>query len=107
TPVADIPPDYLQQFAEQLGERAEGMDQQQISDLLRREVQNIARQIAERHEDVINDQLEEGGWMEALESFIDDFVTYPAAFMRGPLLQKVPEFAWQEGWQMVEMEEIK
>lgn len=107
TPVADIPPDYLQQFAERLGERAEGMDQQQISDLLRREVQNIARQIAERHEDVINDQLEEGGWMEALESFIDDFVTYPAAFMRGPLLQKVPEFAWQEGWQMVEVEEIK
>lgn len=107
TPVADIPPDYLHRFAQQLGERAEAMDEQEIGDLVRREVQNIAKQIAERHEDVINDQLEEGGWDEALESFIDDFVTYPAAFLRGPLLQKVPEFAWQEGWQMVEVEEIK
>lgn len=107
TPVAEIPPDYLIAFAQRLGERAQGLDQQQIEDLLRREVQSKARQIADRHEEVINDQLEEGGWSEALESFIDDFVTYPAAFMRGPLLQRVPEFAWKEGWQMIEVEAIK
>lgn len=107
TPVADIPPEYLQAFAQKMGERAQNMDEQEIGDLVRREVQQIAKQIAERHEAVINDQLEEGGWDEALESFIDDFVTYPAAFLRGPMLQKVPEFAWQEGWQMIEVEEIK
>lgn len=107
TPVADIPPEYLQAFAQKMGERAQEMDEQEIGDLVRREVQQIAKQIAERHEAVINDQLEEGGWDEALESFIDDFVTYPAAFLRGPMLQKVPEFAWQEGWQMIEVEEIK
>lgn len=107
TPVAEIPPDYLSAFAQRLGERAQGMDQQQLEDLLRREVQNKARQIADRHEEVINDQLEEGGWSEALEAFIDDFVTYPAAFLRGPLLQRVPEFAWKEGWQMIEVEAIK
>lgn len=107
TPVAEIPPDYLIAFAQRLGERAQSMDKQQLEDLLRREVQNKARQIADRHEEVINDQLEEGGWNEALESFIDDFVTYPAAFLRGPLLQRVPEFAWKEGWQMIEVEAIK
>jgi len=107
TPVAEIPPDYLTAFAQRLGERAQGMDKQQLEDLLRREVQNKARQIADRHEEVINDQLEEGGWSEALEAFIDDFVTYPAAFLRGPLLQRVPEFAWKEGWQMIEVEAIK
>jgi hypothetical protein len=107
TPVAEIPPGYLNAFAQRLGERAQGMDQQQLEDLLRREVQAKARQIADRHEEVINDQLEEGGWSEALESFIDDFVTYPAAFLRGPLLQRVPEFAWKEGWQMIEVEAIK
>ncbi|MDH0100109.1 hypothetical protein N7320_02115 [Stutzerimonas stutzeri] len=107
TPVAEIPPDYLIAFAQRLGERAQGMDKQQLEDLLRREVQNKARQIADRHEEVINDQLEEGGWSEALEAFIDDFVTYPAAFLRGPLLQRVPEFAWKEGWQMIEVEAIK
>lgn len=107
TPVAEIPPDYLNAFAQRLGERAQGMDQQQLEDLLRREVQAKARQIADRHEEVINDQLGEGGWSEALEAFIDDFVTYPAAFLRGPLLQRVPEFAWKEGWQMIEVEAIK
>ena len=107
TPVADIPPDYLRQFAEQLGERAQQMTEQELGDLVRRQVQVVAKEIADRHEDLINDQLEEGGWDEALECFIDDFVTYPAAFMRGPLLQRVPEFAWEEGWQMVEVEEIK
>ena len=107
TPVSDIPPEYLQTFAQKMGERAQNMDEQEIGDLVRREVQQIAKQIAERHEAVINDQLEEGGWDEALESFIDDFVTYPAAFIRGPMLQRVPELAWQEGWQMIEVEEIK
>lgn len=107
TPVAEIPLGYLNAFAQRLGERAQGMDQQQLEDLLRREVQAKARQIADRHEEVINDQLEEGGWSEALEAFIDDFVTYPAAFLRGPLLQRVPEFAWKEGWQMIEVEAIK
>lgn len=57
TPVADIPPEYLQAFAQKMGERAQGMDEQEIGDLVRREVQQIAKQIAERHEAVINDQL--------------------------------------------------
>ncbi|WP_347506192.1 portal protein [Pseudomonas anguilliseptica] len=107
TPVAEIPPDYLAMFAQKLGARAQGMDQQQVEELLRREVQNKARQIADRHEEVIKDQLAEGGWDSALESFIDDFVTYPAAFLRGPLLQRVPELSWMEGWKMVEVDAIK
>ena len=83
TPVADIPPEYLMMFAQKLGERAQGMDQKQVEDLLRREVKAKARETADRHEELINDQLTEGGWESALEEFIDDFVTYPAAFMRG------------------------
>ena len=107
TPVADIPPEYLHMFMQQLGEAAQGKSQQDIEDLIRREAQTRARDIADRHEEVIDDQLTEGGWQESLESFIDDFVTYPAALMRGPLLQRVTELAWMEGWQMTEVESIK
>ncbi|MGP3789776.1 portal protein [Pseudomonas sp. B392_1p] len=107
TPVADIPPEYLHMFMQQLGEAAQGKSQQDIEELIRREAQTRARDIADRHEEVIDDQLTEGGWQEALESFIDDFVTYPAALMRGPLLQRVTELAWMEGWQMTEVESIK
>ena len=107
TPVADVPPEYLQMFMQQLGQAAQGKTRQEIEELIRREAQNRARDIAKRHEEVIDDQLTEGGWNEAIESFIDDFVTYPAALLRGPLLQRVTELAWMEGWQMVEAEAIK
>jgi hypothetical protein len=70
-------------------------------------VQEKARQVADRHEKVIDDQLTEGGWYECLEEFIDDFCIFPAAFIRGPMLQKVTELAWQDGWQPTEVEAIK
>lgn len=107
TPVADIPPEYLQLFMQRLGESAQGKTKQEIEELIRREAQALASDIAERHEKVIDDQLAEGGWHEAIEAFIDDFVTYPAALLRGPMLQRVTELAWIEGWQMSEVEAIK
>lgn len=74
---------------------------------LRQIIQEKARKVSDRHEDLIDDQLVEGGYYEAMESFITDLCVYPAAFLRGPLLQKVTEFAWQEGWKLVEVETIK
>jgi len=122
TPVADIPPEYLAQFARQLqSQQAQSMqlvpngapsqapqlDPEKLEETLRQMVQAKARKVADRHEQLIDDQLSEGGWHEALESFIDDFCVYPAALIRGPLLQRVPELAWREGWNMIEVEEIK
>lgn len=107
TPVAEIPPEYLQRFAQQMGEQAQQMSPEQVEEAMRRYLQETARKIADRHEQVIDDQLTEGGWYEALEAFIDDFCVYPAAFIRGPLLQRVPELAWRAGWQMLEVEAIK
>jgi hypothetical protein len=36
----------------------------------------------ERH---IRDQLQDGGWVRSFNDFLNDFVTYPAAFIKGPV----------------------
>ena len=54
-----------------------------------------ARQATERMERVIEDQLVEGGFDEALADFIADFVVYPAAIMKGPVLRKRRKLSWE------------
>jgi len=52
-------------------------------------------------ENVISDQLEEGGWHKAMEEVIDDFVTYPTCFMRKGLVRNREQIKWQQtetGW---------
>ena len=55
-----------------------------LEHMAKRELQLRAKRSAQGMEKQINDQLEEGGWSHALSDFIDDFCTYPAAFLKGP-----------------------
>lgn len=55
-----------------------------------------ARQMAQRMEDKMEDQLSEGGWLQALDSFIDDITTFPAAILKGPVVRKKPVLKWQQ-----------
>ena len=122
TPVSEIPPQLLapvfQQFMEQAAAQAQQngqqLDQSAISQIMesaenhiRHVVQDLAEKAAKRHEELIEDQLAEGGWDAALEAFIDDFATYPAAFIRGHSLRNVPTLAWKEGWEPVRTTEVK
>lgn len=118
TPVAEVPDAYLRPLAAQIQAQAQQMQQQgqavdmaalveQAREQIRQAVQEKADDAAKRHEDVIEDQLAEGGWDEAFEAFIDDFVTYPAAFLRAPILRRVPTLAWLEGWQPIKTETIR
>ncbi|MBM9486986.1 hypothetical protein JBE38_13725 [Pseudomonas sp. ICBG1301] len=124
TPVADIPPEFLAAFqqklaqqmqvqAQQSGEQGEQAqvqempDPAQIETKLRELIQEKAKEATEAHEFLIADQLAEGGWETALEEFIDDFTIYPAAFIKGPMLQRVPQISWGQNWQMMETEEIQ
>ena len=47
-----------------------------------------AKLTAERMSDVIDDQLEQGGFDRQILDFIDDFVTYPTAIFKGPSVRK-------------------
>lgn len=45
----------------------------------------------------IDDQLVEGDYYKVLYDFIDDFVVFPTAFMKGPIIQKKKKIAWNNG----------
>ncbi|MDP4546491.1 hypothetical protein [Marinobacter sp. MDS2] len=119
TPIADLPPEFVQPVFQQFMQRAlmeaqqsgEQPDPQQLMTAaeahIRHAVQEKAQEAAERHEELIADQLAEGEWDDALEAFIDDFATYPAAFIRGHNLRRVSALAWQAGWKAVKTKEIK
>ena len=119
TPVAEVPPAFLQPVfqafiqqaamaAEQSGEE---LDPQAVmkkaKNHIRHAAQERAEEAAERHEDVIEDQLAEGDWDAALTDFVDDFVTFPNAFIRGHNLRRVSTLAWMEGWKPVKQMEIR
>lgn len=75
---------------------------QELGDKLRAEaeqrVAKVAKQRATRMEKQIDDRLAEGGWAIAMDSFVEDFVTYPAAIMKGPVYQRVQTLTWADGW---------
>lgn len=53
-----------------------------------------AKRTAERMSDVIDDQLKEGGFNRQIIDFIDDFVTYPTAILKGPSVRKKKKLQW-------------
>ena len=60
-----------------------------------------AKQAARSHQELLFDQLQEGGWHEALSDLIDDICTYPVAFMKGPFFAQKPSLSWERtehGW---------
>ena len=118
TPVADIPEPHMRELSRQVEQQAQQMAQQgeqpdmvsmleDAREQLRNRVQEQARKAADRHEDRIADQLAEGGWEAAFEGFIDDFVTYPGAVLKGPVMRRVPTLAWQAGWRPIKTHEIR
>jgi len=112
TPLAEVPPEFVQpvfqQFMQQALQQAQESGEQPDPEKLmedaekhiRKVVQEKAREAAERHEELINDQMAEGEWDEAFEGFIDDFVTYPAGFVRGHNLRRVSSLGL--GWKGLE-----
>jgi hypothetical protein len=62
--------------------------------MLKAKLREVAREKAEETERVLEDELIEGGFHEAIDDFIDDFVTYPAAILKGPVVHKAPRLSW-------------
>lgn len=58
--------------------------------------QQFADERASRMQKHIEDVTEEGGWQDELEEFISDFVTYPTAFFKGPILVNKKRLHWAE-----------
>ena len=95
----------VQQFIQQTGQM---VSQEEVTDAVDKvaasfeaDALEAAKEAMEKMESLIEDQLEEGGWQAATEESIDDFVTYPTAFMRKSLVRRRKQIEWvqgQAGW---------
>lgn len=67
-----------------------------IKEKIEQEIKKNAQNIAEKQEDYIDDIFQEGGWSDAIDEFVKDFSTYPAAFLCGPEVRSRKKLQWQE-----------
>lgn len=63
---------------------------------LKGKLREKAREKAQDTERVLEDELVEGGFLQAIDQFIDDFVTYPAAILKGPVVHRAPMLRWEQ-----------
>lgn len=110
TPVPEFPPDVERQVRERLSLEVAAMfaqtgqmpepsairsrlasDLEEIDESLRDE----ARKSTQRMERKMQDQLEEGGFTEALAAFIADLCVYQAAILKGPVLRRRKRLSWK------------
>lgn len=68
-----------------------------IRDRVVAEAREKAKDIADRMELKMEDQLVEGGFQRAFTAFIDDLVTFPSAIIKGPVVRRKQRLAWAEG----------
>lgn len=111
TPVPELPPDVNERIVQAVatpvmqatmaGEQV-GDDQilalmEQVRDQASNAVMEEARKRSDRMADKMEDQLVEGGFLKALDQFVDDVTTFPAAIMKGPIVRKRKRLKWVPG----------
>lgn len=72
-------------------------ERRDVIDVIRDEIKKEAKFQLSRMEQYIDDQLTEGEWDTAFEDFLDDFVIYPTAFIKGPIISKKTRLTWKNG----------
>lgn len=63
---------------------------------LKGKLREVAREKAQDTERILEDELVEGGFADAIDAFVDDFVTYPAAILKGPVVHRAPTLKWEK-----------
>lgn len=109
TPVPELPPGEVMGIMQAVQEQAMqaelmGMPmsvadiRQQLQDAkatLENQVQETARIYAERAEQKVEDITVQGGWLEAMDEFLDDMMVFKCAFMKGPIVRQCRQLAWE------------
>jgi len=93
-----------QAFLEQGGQvhpEAFRVRMEQVHDQIINRMREEADKTANRMENKIDDQLSSGGFDNALREFIDDFVTYPTAILKGPVIRRKKQMKWGPKFQPV------
>lgn len=125
TPVPELPPEVMTglyqesvmevQQALQMGlvatpEAVRSMLEEKKSQALEA-TRESAKKTIELMEREMEDQLVEGDFHTALNQFLDDLVTFPAAFMKGPVVRRRKTMQWVQGmdgtWGMDVQDELR
>jgi hypothetical protein len=72
--------------------------QASMQDEVEQQYKDKAQEAADGMREKIQDLMAEGGWQDAIDGFIEDFVTYPAAVLMGPVYQRCAQLKWGKGW---------
>ena len=112
TPEPDLSPSHMEElkqaFAEQVmitiqqsGQaptKAEMMELKEVvSQQFRFKIMQAAQNRVDRMKIKIEDQLAQGGWSDAFNEFITDLVTFPCAFVKGPIVRRQRYLKWSQG----------
>ena len=121
TPDPQLPPQITQALIEQLTQEIERAMQsgyqptmaqaqarvKELRDEIRPILVEEARKRTERMEAKMEDQLLEGGFLNALDQFITDLATYKTAFLAGPIIRNKPQLTWSDTGEMVVETKLK
>lgn len=123
TPIPDLNPDILEGLIAQSQQLiAEFMnanggnnpDDSQVSRMMSEmksealaELRAQATTAADMMADTLEDQMLEGGWMQAISSFISDIATFPTAILKGPVIRRKPKLKWVKDAQGAWAVEVK
>ncbi|HEX20216.1 MAG TPA: hypothetical protein ENG78_05295, partial [Acidiferrobacteraceae bacterium] len=100
TPIPELPEWANRNIAQRLMESQDQGEEDimqrasEMRDQVMKALKEIAEDASDRMSDKIADQLVEGGWDEAVDAFINDFTTFPAAIIKGPILRKRQALSW-------------
>lgn len=74
-------------------------------------IKDDAYERAGRMEEKMEDQLVEGGFLRAVNDFIDDLTTFPTAILKGPIIRRKPVMQWVQdpavGWKLDFKEDLQ
>lgn len=113
TPVADLPPDEMRRLFMAAVEglaRDTGLPPEVLADMmvqnpdkmqqaLEQDAQEEADKAASKATDVVDDVMVQGDFREAFIQFVEDFVRFPAAILKGPIMRQTHKMAWVEDGQ--------
>lgn len=115
TPMPELPPEIAQQIVMQLAGEIQAamamgafvtmedarMRMRDMRAQLDAQLQEEARAKSEAMERKMEDQLVEGGWLKAMDEFIEDLTFSPTAFVQGPIIRKRKKLTWGPGGSLI------
>lgn len=112
TPIPDLSPERDVAIQEAFAEQVMAMIQQSgqapnkeqmiglremVAQQLRFRMLQEAQNRVDKMKIRIDDQLAQGGWPDAFNEFLTDLVTFPCAFIKGPIVRRQRHLGWVKG----------